>query len=862
MNPRIPVAARFVVCLSLIASLPGCPGPATPVDGGEVDGAIGSDAGPLHDGGPAHDGGPTTDAARDTGPTPDVGPQPDTGMGDAATYDAGMDAAITPPDAGSDAGNDGGSDAGPPVDAWMASCGNGTVDPGEVCDDGNLVSGDGCDMNCRPTACGNGVVTTGEHCDDGNTTSGDGCHADCVSETEIEPNDDGTPMPGGSGRVGNDFDAVAVSNADANGLIHDTFVMHAAWAVAGDEDVFALDNAGDTAEVFTIETSETPTTCTIDTVITVRDATGAQLAQDDDGGTDFCSLLRYTIPAHTRVYVHVTAYGDNDTTAAYLIYFSLCGDAAMGPGEVCDDGNAIAGDACDPNCTVPACGNAVTDPTETCDDGNVTNGDGCDSNCTMTACGNGIRTTGEACDDGNATNGDGCDTNCTVTACGNGVVSAPETCDDGNATDGDGCDHNCTPTSCGNGIVTAGEACDDGNTVAGDGCENDCTISPSCGNGILNTGETCDDGGMVSGDGCSSACAVEAGWMCSGMPSTCAGICGDGMRVGAETCDDGNTVTTDCCVSCAAACSTMEVEPNDSAATALPITSGATGGITAGDHDYYAITLTGPSNVRIETFDGTGGACTGVDTFVTLYRADGTTVVASDDDGGIGACSLIDPATVVAARALPAGTYYVMVRAFSATAVIPTYDVRVTITASGCGDSFLNTGEECDDGNVTAGDGCSATCTFEAARITEVEPNDDGTPMTGGTGIVGNDINATAVANANANGAITASTIVSGALNPAGDEDLFAISNPGAAPVTVHIETGAPTIGTCPSADTGLRVLDATLAVITTDDDGGPGACSSIATVTIPAGTTYYVQVVEFGDNATIAAYQLYVRFM
>jgi hypothetical protein len=75
----------------------------------------------------------------------------------------------------------------------------------------------------------------------------------------------------------------------------------------------------------------------------------------------------------------------------------------------------------------------------------------------------------------------------------------------------------------------------------------------------------------------------------------------------------------------------------------------------------------------------------------------------------------------------------------------------------------------------------------------------------------------------------------------------------------MHVETGTPTVGVC-SDDTGLRVLDDTLAVVATDDDSGPGNCSSIATVTIPAGTTYYVHVVEYGDNAVIAAYQLYIR--
>jgi cysteine-rich repeat protein len=32
---------------------------------------------------------------------------------------------------------------------WLIDCGDGILDPGEVCDDGNDVSGDGC-HECRP----------------------------------------------------------------------------------------------------------------------------------------------------------------------------------------------------------------------------------------------------------------------------------------------------------------------------------------------------------------------------------------------------------------------------------------------------------------------------------------------------------------------------------------------------------------------------------------------------------------------------------------------------------------------------------------------------------------------------------------
>jgi len=60
-------------------------------------------------------------------------------------------------------------------------CGDGILDPGEVCDDGNTVSGDGCKGDCSSDeTCGNGIVDTHlaipEDCDPGATDSG----VDCV----------------------------------------------------------------------------------------------------------------------------------------------------------------------------------------------------------------------------------------------------------------------------------------------------------------------------------------------------------------------------------------------------------------------------------------------------------------------------------------------------------------------------------------------------------------------------------------------------------------------------------------------------------------------------------------------------------
>ncbi len=60
-------------------------------------------------------------------------------------------------------------------------CGNGRVELGEECDDGNPANTDGCTA-CHWARCGDGVVRGGvEECDDGNTRDGDGCSSSCLT---------------------------------------------------------------------------------------------------------------------------------------------------------------------------------------------------------------------------------------------------------------------------------------------------------------------------------------------------------------------------------------------------------------------------------------------------------------------------------------------------------------------------------------------------------------------------------------------------------------------------------------------------------------------------------------------------------
>ena len=72
-------------------------------------------------------------------------------------------------------------------------CGNGILEEGEECDDGNLINHDGCSNECKNeeyniSLCGDGILFVGhEECDDGNNINGDGCSNLCIRDTS---NDD------------------------------------------------------------------------------------------------------------------------------------------------------------------------------------------------------------------------------------------------------------------------------------------------------------------------------------------------------------------------------------------------------------------------------------------------------------------------------------------------------------------------------------------------------------------------------------------------------------------------------------------------------------------------------------------------
>lgn len=271
---------------------------------------------------------------------------------------------------------------------YIESCGNGVVDPGEFCDDGNNVSGDGCSADCQHDhVCGNGLLEPGEGCDDGNSDNYDAC-PDGVG---------GTCQPArcGDGFIQSGVEACDDGNGDNTDDCPDDVANGGTceWPYCGDGFI------------------------------------RAGVEQCDDGNTlpgDGCNdSCRNEVCGNGMVDYNEWCddgnVNDNDDCRNNCV-LATCGDGVVhnqqSGNEQCDDGPLNSNtqvDGCRTDCRQAYCGDGVTDTNEFCDDGNQTSGDGCSTDCLSDeSCGNRIvdAATGEVCDDGNAINDDGCSNDC------------------------------------------------------------------------------------------------------------------------------------------------------------------------------------------------------------------------------------------------------------------------------------------------------------------------------------------------------------------------------------------------------------------------------------------------------------------
>ncbi|MFL5320481.1 MAG: DUF4215 domain-containing protein, partial [Myxococcaceae bacterium] len=424
---------------------------------------------------------------------------------------------------------------------------------------------------------------------------------------------------------------------------------------------------------------------------------------------------------------------------------NACGNSVLEAGEGCDDGNTTAGDGCSAACKIETGNPCGPGGAVSCQSGVCDVSSGAPGVCEpANVCGNSVLDVGEGCDDGNTTAGDGCNGSCKVengSVCGPGGGSSCQSgiCD--TTTDIPGI---CEPANtCGNSVLEAGEGCDDGNVTAGDGCNGSCKVETGnpcgpggssscqsgvcdttggapgvceaanvCGNGKLESGEGCDDGNTSANDGCSAACKIEDGSACStdptgntgnascesgvcdlsgGAPGVCepANSCGNSVLETGEGCDDGNTSNGD---GCNISCKIESGNPcgpggGSSCESGICDTSGGAPGVCENANscgNSLLDTGEGCDDGNNTAGDGCNGSCRiesghpcGPDGSSTCESG-----VCDQTSGPPGICE-------------PDHT---------------------------CGNSKLEEGEGCDDGNTTAGDGCNGSCRIESGNACNADP--------------------------------------------------------------------------------------------------------------------------------------------
>lgn len=284
----------------------------------------------------------------------------------------------------------------------VARCGNGNVEQGEECDDGNYANFDECPNTCELPICGDGIREGTEKCDDGNEDNSDYCNTDCMLTT------------------------------------------------CGD----GITQKYEECDAGSKNSGTNPNTCRLDCRLPwCGDAVRDKDEECDDGNEDnedscttYCDLA-FCGDGYTQGEEECDEGNENSDKIPNVCRLDCkiptCGDGIADKDEECDDGNDNDKDSCNQQCKNAFCGDDVVQEGEVCDDGNTINEDGCTSECKFPACGDGylsqsnapvLGQDAEECDDGEANSNekpDACRINCKIASCGDRVVDTGEECDGG-----------------------------------------------------------------------------------------------------------------------------------------------------------------------------------------------------------------------------------------------------------------------------------------------------------------------------------------------------------------------------------------------------------------------------------------------
>lgn len=585
------------------------------------------------------------------------------------------------------------------------TCGDGVLDEGEECDDGNSSAEDECLPNCR-WACGDGVVNAVEICDPGVPAGQEGaCPSSCDDQDACTTD---TLMG-------------AAESCDATCVHGDiTFCQHGDGCCPqgchgnNDDDCDSLCGNG---VVEAGERCDPPNSCP-----TSCDDQDVCTTDSLQGSADQCT-------AHC-VHDQITACGGEDGCCPEGCDATndadcnrICGNGVVEPGEYCDP-PSLCPTSCDDQdaCTTDTLQGSAAQCTARCVHAAITacvGGDGCcpvgcdatnDNDCSP-VCGNGVVEPGEHCDPPGSCPTDCDDQNpCTndtlegeAATCTARCVHAPVTqCQNGDGCCPSGCDatsDNDCSASCGNGVLEPGEtcdppsscptACDDQNVCttdtlegsaancnarcvftaittcqSGDGCcpsgcnaNTDTDCSPLCGNSVVEPGETCDPP-----DTCPTHCDDQDACTDDTLEGSAANCNARCVYTAITACDNGDGCCPEGCnantdTDCGAVCDNGILEPGE---YCDPISSCPTA---CDDED----------PCTVDTLQGSASSCTA--------RCQYAAISACTD--GDGCC--------------PGGC-----NANTDTDCSPV-----------CGNGVVEAGEQCDDGGTQPGDGCDELCQVE-----------------------------------------------------------------------------------------------------------------------------------------------------
>ncbi|CAI2384176.1 unnamed protein product [Moneuplotes crassus] len=362
--------------------------------------------------------------------------------------------------------------------SWQTTCGSGTREGAEVCDDGNYNSGDGCALGC--------TLETGYSCTGGTASTVDTCSLTCQS----------TSSPADQTVDCYDNNTVAGDGCSSVCKVESGYTCF--WNT-GTSESDCTDDCGDGKIITTM-----PTTYCDD-----------GNTSSNDGCSSTCAIESGWICS-------------GGTTSTADTCSDDCGDGKVMDVQAgyCDDNNNNDGDGCNSTCAV--------ETYWTCTSGSSTTASSCSDIC---GDGRSMDPVSGYCDDGNTSSSDGCSSACAVETgwtctlgdssttsecsddCGDGkvMVTSATYCDDGNNIDGDGCSSTCA--------VESGYTCQGGSSTTSSTCSG-CSVNncAACVTGDQSTCQTCNSGYSLDNGQCSLRSSTTSSTTTSSTTSSSQGV--------------------------------------------------------------------------------------------------------------------------------------------------------------------------------------------------------------------------------------------------------------------------------------------------------------------------------------------------